>query len=65
VELQLEQIRVTQRAKVKRRVGRLYGLFFPGTIDGDKIRPPEELRSLVSALERIWLQRVRRLGGGR
>ncbi|MBT8350339.1 MAG: PilZ domain-containing protein [Deltaproteobacteria bacterium] len=41
---------------IVRRDNRQYGIFFLGTVDGNKIQPPEIISYIALKLERAWLR---------
>jgi len=60
LELSLGGVRVKLEAIVERRFEHVYGLSFPGTRQGDVIRPPDGLRSIIRLLERRWIEQMKR-----
>lgn len=54
--------RVVIDGVVRRREGSIYGLYFPMVIRSPELESPAELRGLVLALEREWLNRRIRTG---
>ena len=57
LELKLNEHEVKLPADVRRRDGRLYGLFFPYDLHGGEITSSNTLRQVVNELERQWLSR--------
>ncbi len=57
LELRLNQHEVKLPADIRRRDGRLYGLFFPYDLHGGEITSSNTLRQVVNELERQWLGR--------
>ncbi len=62
LELRLGEDTVCLQGRVQRRYERLYGVLFPETVHGRDIRPPEGLRQMLRALERLWLSRLQPAG---
>jgi hypothetical protein len=58
VLLQMAAHEIRLEAEVKRRDGDAYGLFFPKSLDGRKLRPPADLDAIVRALDRQRRQLV-------
>ncbi len=57
LELRLNEHEVKLPADVRRRDGRLYGLFFPFDLHEGEITSSNTLRQVVNELERQWLSR--------
>lgn len=55
--LKIGEIRVTNRAEVRRATEEGLGLFFPDAFQDGELSPSREHLALVRELERIWLQR--------
>jgi hypothetical protein len=56
LEIELPPDSVKLKGEVRRRSGPSYGIFFPGVVASHGYSPPPELKKIVSALEREWLQ---------
>ena len=56
IRIQLQQITTVLNGVVSRRSGNQYGIFFPDSVRGKELDPPDSLQAICTTLEKQWLR---------
>ncbi len=56
IRLQLQDTTAVINGVVSRRSGNQYGIFFPDSVRGNQLDPPDSLQAICTKLEKQWLR---------
>jgi len=56
IRIQLQETTTVLNGVVMRRSGNQYGIFFPDSVRGEELDPPDSLQAICTKLEKQWLR---------
>jgi hypothetical protein len=56
IRIQLQETTTVLNGVVSRRSGNQYGIFFPDSVRGKELDPPDSLQAICTKLEKQWLR---------
>ena len=58
IRIQLQETTTVLNGVVSRRSGNQYGIFFPDSVRGKELDPPDSLQAICTNLEKQWLRKT-------